>query len=243
MEFEKAQQSLFFAVAFFDQQPKKSTSIIRVAIADGANINGHNDSGETPLAAAIDGGVGSPAAVALLLELGANPNVRNQDGYTPWSICLERMGDPGVSDKMKKIQKMLAPHVEDRTDEKIAELEQAINNREIKTIEFLLESMNPLSVATFDPLTFAVDTGNLEITKLLLQKGYEVGRNKRNEPMAFYPAIRGDRAMIELLLAHGADLQAYADDDPELTCEAVARMNDHIELADWLKDQIQAGKQ
>lgn len=237
MDFEEAQESLFFAVYFFDRQRKTSADTVRKAIAEGADINGYDNDGDTPLTAAIAGGEGSPAAVELLLELGANPDLRNRQGYTPWGICLERLGDPVVEEKMAKIKETLSPHVNDRSDEQISDLEDAINNRDITRIRQLLQSMNVGTLKAFSPLTYAVDTGNLEVTRFLLKSGYEAGFNERNEPIAFYPAIRGDRAMIELLLENGADLQAYADDDPTQTCEAAARMNDHVELAEWIKRQ------
>lgn len=237
MDFEDAQESLFFAIYFFDRQRKTSADAVRKAIAAGADINGYDDDGDTPLTAAVEGGEGSPAAVKLLLELGADPDLRNRQGYTPWGICLERLDDPVVKEKMAKIKEILSPHVNDRSDEQISDLEGAIDSRDMARVRQLLQSMNPCTLKAFSPLTYAVDTGNLEVTRFLFKNGFKAGFNERNEPIAFYPAIRGDRAMLELLLENGADLQAYADDDPTLTCEAAARMNDHVELAEWIKRQ------
>lgn len=232
---EPDQTTLFTAIAFFERDRRKNTATVRDAITSGVDINAWNEDGETALTEAIEGGEGSPAAVALLLELGADPDVRNRRGFTPWGICLQRARDRVVARKMEKIKALLEPKISDRSDELVFELEHAIDESDLPTIQELIATMNPASLSAFEPLTYAVDIGNIEVTRFLLQQGFKSDRNYRNEPLAYYPAINGDQAMIELLHESGVDISGHAHDDPQQTCEFVARLNGHKALADWLR--------
>jgi hypothetical protein len=74
----EANQQLFHALSFAELPGVPSTvSQIEPAIAVGADLNGILEDGCTPLTYAIQSGMGSPKAVGILLELGADPSRRD----------------------------------------------------------------------------------------------------------------------------------------------------------------------
>ncbi len=61
-------------------------------------------------------------------------------------------------------------------------------------------------------LHWAVDNDNLEIAKLLIQFGADTNSYTTNgQPVLFYPLLRQSKALIDLLLQHGANV-AFAKD-------------------------------
>ena len=109
-EFDDPNDALDFAIAWCDRPGVSGDfpAMIRRAHAAGADLERPSEDGETPLVQAIQGGEGAPSAVAVLLELGADPSGRAPNGWTPWGVCRSRIQDPVVSDRMEEIQTLLA---------------------------------------------------------------------------------------------------------------------------------------
>ncbi len=61
---------------------KYSQAYFRVLIGEGANVNGRNSDGDTPLMKAASA-ASSPEWVTLLIEAGADVNAKNEYGHTP----------------------------------------------------------------------------------------------------------------------------------------------------------------
>lgn len=72
--------------------------IMRVLIKGGANLNQKTNGGYTALMQAP-----SPQAAQLLLNAGADPNVRNDSGKTAWQ-CAKDNHLPRVADMIKRVQ-------------------------------------------------------------------------------------------------------------------------------------------
>jgi ankyrin repeat protein len=65
---------------------------VRMLFNNGADANTRNDAGATALLWAVD----SPEVTRLLLEHGANPNIRSADGLTPLSLAAGHLGSVDV---------------------------------------------------------------------------------------------------------------------------------------------------
>jgi len=108
---------LFCAVRWADRLGLIDVDILaklRSAHRRGADVNARTEDGDTPLTAAVAEGMGAPEAVALLLELGADPAQADGDGHTPWSLCALRLDDSHVTDRMTQIRDHLQAAGADR---------------------------------------------------------------------------------------------------------------------------------
>ena len=62
--------------------PKKRSKMLRFLLARGADVNGRTHRGRTPLFSAATAGWRPEQSVNVLLEHGADPAIRNDDGLT-----------------------------------------------------------------------------------------------------------------------------------------------------------------
>lgn len=102
-EFGDSKTDRLVAAVKADKDPE-----IRKCVTAGANVNGKNRKGQTPLSIAFHGGVRT--SYATLLELGANPNEVIREGKSlmaimasaedsSWlTLALEAGGDPSIQD-------------------------------------------------------------------------------------------------------------------------------------------------
>ena len=83
---DKPNESLFSAIVWIDHPGMSGdfNAQMNDAIESGADVNGFSEDGQTALTAAIEGGMGSPSAVKILLQNGADPSKRDDLGWTPW---------------------------------------------------------------------------------------------------------------------------------------------------------------
>ncbi len=69
--------------------------IVKLLVANSADINGGNNTGFTPMHHAVENN--KKFMVALLLELGADPNKKNKRGKTPLDIAMQKGNDEIVA--------------------------------------------------------------------------------------------------------------------------------------------------
>jgi ankyrin repeat protein len=63
------------------------------------------------------------------------------------------------------------------------------------------------------PIHAAVSNGDLEIVRMILERGADVNARQQNDYTALHGAAGAGRMdLVELLLAHGADPSAVTDD-------------------------------
>jgi ankyrin repeat protein len=229
-------QRLFEAIAFAEL-PGVPSSLHKIerAFNNGADLDGFFEYGETPLTEAIMGGMGSPDAVKELLRLGANPDVKDKNGWNPWAACIMRIDDPYTSTRMKKIKELLLESGADQTNEIFLQLQQEVVNGNISRVEELLnEGVDP-DAPIICPLGCAIENEDLNMVKLLLRHNASPEGNE-NETCLMNAAKLGNLELVKILVNAGASISAYAWDDKRFTARSMATENGHKKVADWLKN-------
>lgn len=210
---------------------------IRARHAAGADINGLDRNGCTPLTEAILGGTGHPKVVELLLELGANADLQDGNGYTPWLACQSRLQDRVAESRQRRICQLLEAHGVSRAGEEHLLLQSAAAAGERESVERMLDENVPVQTRFTSPLAAAVFGGHLAIAELLLKRGANVDNLGRQEDLTLLmqAAASGLEEMARLLVAHGADVTRATDGPTGIMTPAWhARSNGHEHLADWL---------
>ncbi len=238
--FDDPDKELFFAIAFSDSPGVAGDyqKVINSAVENGADINGCSEDGNTPLTDAILGGMGSPKAVKQLLELGADPSLRDANGWSPWGACLWRSEDRVVAKRMQQIKVLLQEYESDQSDEVYWRLERAIKNDNAPEVQALLEQGIDINVRFTSPLTVAVHNNKVELAKLLLSHHADPNRESADESCLILAAKNGNLEMVKLLVEAGAEVLQYAWGDEDCTAEFIAREEGHDEVADWLRQSV-----
>lgn len=81
-----------------------NTSIVKLLLANGAQVNIQNDNGDTPLHRAMKNRY--IAIAKILLEAGADPSISNTAGETPLSIA-QQLGNSEVINLLQQYQEKL----------------------------------------------------------------------------------------------------------------------------------------
>ncbi len=205
-------------------------------------------------------------AVQKLLECGADPSLKDENGWTPW------MASTLVDEsKRSKIQAMLEEYGADKQGAHIGELVQAIASGNVSAAEALIQSDADLQLlATFrvDLVGHQVRTGNAPMLEFLLRAGMAASstnflntiRNRNlaaldvllqcghppeaptdNETPLMTAAGMGEMKIVQRLVEGGADVNRSADDEGEWTPSFYARQAGHEEVANWLQSQMDKG--
>jgi ankyrin repeat protein len=170
--------------------------------AQGGDVNFKDDRGITPLMYAA--WVGSPEAMKILLDRGADPNLSNSSGSTALMLSVTEIAkvrlliDRGanvniastrgrtalllaaMSDRSVEIVRALLaagadPKVEDAG--KTTALHAASLGDDVETVRLLLDArldVNARDFPGFTPLVYASSNGNLAAVRLLLARGADV---------------------------------------------------------------------
>jgi len=202
---------------------------MRLAIAQGADLEAKNSRGYTPLHAAVRAYGNNYGAIRLLLEAGANPNARDPKGQIPlhhlvrgWGLSRVKLLVSAGSDVNARDKKGMTPATiafeygsSDMFDLMVAhgatmsaDLMSAYKGN-LSRIQSLIESGK--AQETFEQdltlLHAAVAAGHTEIAELLLRHGLDVRSQTQGGYTALHYAAAGNhRKAAELLLAKGADV-------------------------------------
>jgi ankyrin repeat protein len=164
-----------------------STKVIESLIARGANVNGANKHGSTPLHVAAYNQ--QPGAVALLVGHGADVNARNEVGWTPLHKAMEQLA--------------WAPATKTPSEADVAKV--------VSIVGALLASGARVDVpgAVDRPIHLAALTGQKTLVQMMIDKGADIDAKGSDGMTPLYQAARQDATDVAaLLIARGADVNA-----------------------------------
>lgn len=230
-------------------------------IAETSTSRGHVPGGRTLLTHSVH--EEASKAVSRLLDRGADPNLADQLGWTPW------MASTLIDDsKQQRIQAALEQHGAIRQGEHIGELARAIANGDVDGAKALARSDRDFEILKsfrVDLVGRQVPGGNPRMLEYLLERGMQASSTVLHNAVRFndvtavdillrhgmppekpgdgetllmVAAGLGNRVIVERLLEAGANPNRYADDEPEHTASYFARRAGHTEIADWLEDRM-----
>ena len=265
----KANQTLLKAVL----EPRKPGALEQIATAceSGADPNGITPETSTSRGFVHGGSTllthsvreEATFAVKALLKAGADPNLTDENGWTPWmaSSLIDES-------KQRKIREALTEAGATPSGEHIGALARALFAGDLATAEGLVQSPDDLrvlptfrvdllgraladrndSVARFlleggmpgtsTHLTNAIRNNYLEGVDLLLDSG--VAPDEDGETDLMTAAGLGFLPIVERLVDAGADVNRYAHDDPMRTASHYAAANGHDDVAEWLIERMEA---
>ena len=183
--------------------------------------------GRTPLILAAHG---NPAIVKLLIARGAKIDAQENDGDTPLCLAAEH----GM---LENIQALLAAGADINHVNHYGRAPLALSAREgfDNIVSYLLAQHaemtagDPLS----PPLFYAVWKDHLSTARILLNAGAKVplpadarAANKRFSAIMQEAVIHNDRAMIDLLLDHGGDINETDSNGRSAFCSLIMRTDD-----------------
>ncbi|KAJ8630875.1 hypothetical protein MRB53_024198 [Persea americana] len=166
----------------------------RLLLACGAHVNVHGmDDGDTPLH--IAAGLGDEHMVKLLLQKGANKDIRNRLGKTAYDVAAEG-GHSRLFDALRLGDSLCA----------------AARKGELRTVQRLLEKgalINGRDQHGWTALHRVSFRGRVDIARMLLSKGLDVDARDEDGYTALHCATEAGQAeIIELLVKKGADVDA-----------------------------------
>ena len=214
---------------------KIDTAAVKLLIDSGSDVDFKNQTKKSLLHIAVS--KSEDRCVEYLLQAGANPNVEDDSNDSPLWIA--------VSENNIKIAPLLIRYGANvnfqNTPYRMSLLCNAANRRYRKMVELLLDNdadVNAETALGASALHYAVDQGEIQIVKMLLQRNcnmdnYSLYRDVYNPHSVFQIALEeGDDEIIKLLCEVGCPISEFYI-RPDRLPRAV---KDNEELIDWLYD-------
>ena len=195
--------------SFHDAIRNDNLAALKTLIAErGANARG--TSGLSPLTMAV--GFGSPAAVTMLVDAGANVTPEG-GGLTPLHLAWR---DPALTRLLlARAANLEAKSSRGRTPLLIAASAASTTTEVIAQLLDKGANVNAADNGGITPLIAAAATGNTAVAKLLLERGAEPNITAKDGPISTAlqgAATNNDVELTRLLLARRVDLTAVSPD-------------------------------
>jgi len=221
--------------AKFDVKDQNDWTLFRYAVEWNRDLveifaSKGTDVSTLPLAACV----GNLARVKSLVEQGADPNAKDEFGWTPlyWAAST---GQEEVAAYL--IGK--GADVDAKTNDERTPLHQAAQAGAAHLVEVLISKgvdVKARDKSGNTPLHGAAEAGRREVAELLIAKGADINAKATNEywttPL-HRAAFAGHKEMVELLIARGAD--ANIRDYRGRTALDLAEQRGHTEIAELLR--------
>lgn len=174
----------------------------------------------SPLHLAVD--LGLPGIVELLVQAKANVNAQNTYGYAPLHLAVDRDLRDGSTTMVDLLLGAGAnPNIQSREVRTPTALLRAAASGQAAVVRSLARAHAQVDARTSwngTALMVAAANGNIEIVRALLDAGADVNARSGNRCTALLFAVdnAGDAALVEVLLAAGADpsLRSNAGESP-----------------------------
>ncbi|KAJ8124017.1 hypothetical protein ONZ43_g160 [Nemania bipapillata] len=161
--------------ALLESDPKPDVDCVCQIADRGENV------GYTPLLLACK--YRNPKCLKLLLEAGANPNLKNKKGHDGVDILLGQKRKPEEAEECLRLllarrDSVPLHHVDEKGRTRLHKIHE---KSPVSLVRLLVEANVPLDIADHDgytPLTLAVSQGNKDVVKYLIGQGARV--NIRN---------------------------------------------------------------
>ncbi len=224
------QGRLNFISLIFESIECNDRDTIKFLIDTGADLDAHNEKGNTPLIYAIR--CNNFPIVEFLLDNGANPNFKNAQDKTPLMICVEignqemikTLLDNGADINIKNeksenvltiaqttgksdVLNLLLNYSPQIVREAGTITERTAVNGSIDVKEVLLEAIKKNELDLESEIFYAVENSNIPIIKLLLKKGlFNVNsKNNAGNTLLVFAAKFGNADLIKYFIENGAD--------------------------------------
>ncbi|CAL8071610.1 unnamed protein product [Calicophoron daubneyi] len=182
------------------------TEIVKMLIEHGANVNAQSQNGFTPLYMAAQ--ENHVDIVTLLLNNSANPALSTEDGFTPLAVALQQGHDRVVALLLER---------DSRGKTRLPALHIAAKKNDVHSAALLLNNtevnVDHASASGFTPLHIAAHYGNVEIAKLLIERGANINYNAKNSITPLHVAAKwGKNDFVKELIRAGADIDSRTRD-------------------------------
>ncbi|CAH8624699.1 unnamed protein product [Heterobilharzia americana] len=198
--------------------------IVKLLIDYGADVNAQSQNGFTPLYMSAQ--ENHVEVVHLLLDKSANQALSTEDGFTPLAVALQQGHDRVVNLLLEKDSRgkcrLPALHIAAKKND-VHAANLLLNNTEI--------NVDHASASGFTALHIAAHYGNVNITKLLIERNANVNYQAKNYITPLHVAAKwGKKEVVNELIQADAEVNAQTRDGlTPLHCAARAGQTDSAE--------------
>jgi ankyrin repeat protein/CHAT domain-containing protein len=191
-----------------------NAAVVEFLAGSGASVDPVDTDGATPLLRAMERpDTQVPRVVAVLLDHGANPNARNQEGLTPLLLAV-RDGNEALAKLLADKGASLEAGLDDLGVSPL--LLAAVNGKE-SMVRFLVGRGADIRARTkggYSALVLSLTAGHAPIAEYLIQQGIDVNAQGTADHVTalFVAAHKGQEALVRLILRNKADANVRLDD-------------------------------